>query len=272
MNEAWPEEQFCVSFSGGRTSGMMLIGLIQEYGPIPDNGRVLFQNTSREADETYEFIQRVSDFCDQEVIWLEFFQEKKYKPGFRVVDINTAKRDGSVFKNAMAYQGDWLPNMHRRWCTKNMKRLTMYRYMKSIGAKKFSNFVGIRADEGHRIKQVGDGIVTRLFPLADWNLDRGDVVEFWSKMPFDLELPYDKGKTIFGNCTGCFLKSEREIALLAKMRPEEFAWWEDLEHNSGSDFVLGRTYKQIREKVEKGEIVFSLEDYFCQKEDGECTE
>lgn len=268
----WPEEEFAISFSGGRTSGMMLLELLRKNGELPSRGHVIFQNTSREHPATYEFIQRVQEFSGQEIIWLEFFQEVIGKPSFRVVDFNSAARDGSVFDNAMKFgEGGFLPNAYRRYCSRKMKRLTMERYLKSLGAKRWSNFVGIRADESRRAKPSPEKNKTRLFPLVDWGVRKDEVREFWRNMPFDLTLPSKEGGTLFGNCTGCFLKSEEHLAILCKNRPKEFAWWEEAEKRAGATFRKGTSYREIREKVELGEGVFDLEGFFCQADGGDCT-
>lgn len=269
---SWPEEHFAISFSGGRTSGMMLIKLLEENGPLPDHGWAVFQNTSREHEATYEFIERIQDFCGNYIIWLEFHQTQSRKPGFRAVDFATAKRDGSVFENAVNFgEGGWLPNSVRRSCSRKMKRQTMERFLKSKGAKVWANYVGIRADEARRANPAPDSRVNRIFPLVEWGKTKEDVIEFWKKMPFDLGLDITDKGTLYGNCTGCFLKSELHLATLCRERPDEFAWWEKMEERHGSTFKTGVSYKDIRKKVEKGDSVFDLEDYFCQADGGECT-
>lgn len=250
----------------------MLCSMVEQHGPVPEHGFVSFQNTGREDEATYRFVDRVSEHTGIDIVWLEFFQDKKYHPSFRVTDFSGASRNGEPFLMAMKGEGGWLPNRARRWCTRKMKRQSLERYMKRIlGWKSWISIVGMRADESKRVRQVADPKVTRLFPLSEAGWKKEDVAEFWAKMPFDLELPLVDGKTIGGNCRGCFLKSEHELALFCKRDPAEFAWWEKVERESGSTFKEKYSYADIRSKVEKGDIVFDLEDYFCQKDDGECT-
>ena len=63
-----------ISFSGGRTSGFMLYKIIQAYGgSLPDDIHVVFANTGKEAPETLDFVQEVSEKWDIEIHWLELY-------------------------------------------------------------------------------------------------------------------------------------------------------------------------------------------------------
>lgn len=57
-----------------------------------------------------------------------------------------------------------------------------------------------------------------LVELSDMN--KADVNAFWSKMPFDLEIPDH-----LGNCVFCFKKSLNKVALAMRDEPELFAQW-----------------------------------------------
>lgn len=66
-------EPFVVSFSGGRTSGLMLRKILDAYdGKLPDCGRVVFCNTGKERQETLDFVERCSIEWDVPVTWLEY--------------------------------------------------------------------------------------------------------------------------------------------------------------------------------------------------------
>lgn len=269
----WPDELFSLSFSGGRTSGYMLVRLIELAGPVPDRGVVSFQNTGKEHPATLEFVRRVAEYTETDVRWLEFYQDRKYHPLARLTSYDNASRSGEPFVMAMEWESGWLPNQHRRWCTKKMKFETLKRHLLSLGWRRWENLIGIRADEPSRLGYTRHRRVTRRFPLAELGVTVDDVAAFWKSMPFDLELPTDMGRNYAGNCTGCFLKSELDLALLCRNDPEEFSWWEGLEARSGSTFKKGWSYADLRRRVESGDSdrKFGTEGYFCQASGGECT-
>ena len=62
MSYILPDDNVCVSFSGGRTSAFMLYKILEAQNwVLPERCRVVFTNTGREMPETYDFVQRCSD-------------------------------------------------------------------------------------------------------------------------------------------------------------------------------------------------------------------
>lgn len=125
-----------------------------------------------------------------------------------------------------------------------------------------------------------DGAATIWRPLIAAKIDKRAVSNFWSRQPFDLRLPNINGRTQLGNCDGCFLKSERARAALARDFPERAAWWqrmEELAANMGArgtqaQFREEVTYAQIADMVDRqGDWIFDQDGYLCQADDGECT-
>lgn len=103
------------------------------------------------------------------------------------------------------------------------------------GWSEWINTVGIRADEQRRIKPEDDKQKDRWYtwqPLNHAKVTRHMVVDFWRRMPFDLRLDAVNGNSALGNCDGCFLKSERTLAMLARDYPERHEWWERQEANA----------------------------------------
>ena len=60
-------------------------------------------------------------------------------------------------------------------------------------------------------------------------MSKREVANFWRRQPFDLDLPNVDGNCWLGNCDGCFLKSEANVAALARDYPDRHAWWEEQE-------------------------------------------
>src|ERR1700722_9767376 len=82
------DEPAIISFSGGRTSGLMLWSILQAYGgSLPDNIKVCFANTGKEREETLDFIQACAGHWHTHITWLEFDSIEEYN--YRVVGHNS---------------------------------------------------------------------------------------------------------------------------------------------------------------------------------------
>jgi len=259
-----PEGNTLISFSGGRTSGYMLHQILEANGGLPETAKVTFANTGREMPETLDFVQECSDRWNVPITWLEYI---KAKPKFQVVSHNSAARNGEPFEQVIATKSKYLPNQAQRYCTQEMKVLTIKRYLVSQGWKNWTNTVGIRADEAHRAKPSKDKRWTSWFPLNDAQVSVQDVNKFWQSQQFDLRVM--KGG---GNCDGCFLKSEATLAAMWREQPDRMQWWADQEAAANGTFHKTRSYQQLGSFVSRqGDWIFDDEAFLCQADDGECT-
>lgn len=271
-----------IAFSGGRTSAFMLHQILQANEGLPDRAAVLFQNTGREMPETLDFVQEVADRWGVHITWLEY---RRGNPGFEVVSHNSAARNGEPF-DALIDAKQYLPNKVARFCTAELKVRPAKKYLVSLGWGRWATAVGIRADEARRIKRgPTKERWDNWYPLADAGVSRRDVADFWARQPFDLRLPNVRGNCWLGNCDGCFLKSERSQAVLARDYPERHAWWEAAEARiSAAQIAKGKradngrfssrfSKRELREFMEKqGDWALSTDGALCQTSEGECTE
>lgn len=264
-----PEGNVQIAFSGGRTSGYMLHQILAAHGGLPERAEVCFQNTGREMPETLDFINECSVRWNVPVTWLEYRPEA---PRFAIVNHNSASRNGEPFE-ALIRKRKFLPNRVSRFCTAELKVHCASRYARSRGWEKWTNVVGIRADEARRIPTKPQKERWQPWhPLFYAGVTKADVVAFWSGMPFDLRLQNIGGRTPLGNCDGCFLKSEANRAALAREYPERFAWWVDIETKFGSTFRPAEPYAGLARFVSsQGDWIFDETGYLCQSDEGECV-
>lgn len=272
-----PDGNVQIAFSGGRTSAYMLRQILDANGGLPTDGRVrvMFQNTGREMPETLDFVQEVGERWNVPITWLEY---RPTAPLFEVVNHNSASRDGETFE-ALIRRRKFLPNQQARFCTVELKVRTAKRYLRSLGWDRWTNACGIRADEPHRLnKPAPRDRWTVWTPLANANVGRADVASFWEAQSFDLRLPNVRGNCWLGNCDGCFLKSEANIAAFTRDFPKRAEWWERMETlagslTSGSAAHWSKRYTRadMREYVERqGDWALSTEGALCQQDHGEC--
>src|SRR6056300_691121 len=133
------------SFSGGRSSAMMLDVLHENYN---DEIFTVFCNTGMEHPATLDFVKACGDRWGIDA-WLEYDGKKSY----RVVDYETASRNGEPFAQLIEDR-KYLPNMVARFCTSELKVLTIERYLKDIGIFDYDMAVGIRGDEPRRLAKM----------------------------------------------------------------------------------------------------------------------
>jgi hypothetical protein len=236
-----------ISFSGGRSSAMML-KLLADEG-LRDDDHVLFANTGKEREETLYFVHEVETRWQIKVVWIEGVFNKYdlekgdtmiSSVGFRVVDYDTANRDGAPF-SAMI---DWVncgrvPSRNARFCTKYLKIVPMHRYLESIGVSDFDTVMGIRFDEPMRYRKYKGGAT---FPLVDFRVSLADVFRFWSQQPFDLRL-----RQFEGNCDLCHLKSLKKLKTIIADEPQRADWWIMQELKTDSTFLSdGLSFENLR--------------------------
>jgi 3'-phosphoadenosine 5'-phosphosulfate sulfotransferase (PAPS reductase)/FAD synthetase len=261
-----PDGNVQIAFSGGRTSGYLLHEILKANGGLPDQVVVSFQNTGREMPQTLDFVKEVGARWGVNIVWLEY---REKKPLFEIVTYETASRDGEPFE-ALIRKKSAIPNQQKKFCSVQLKTLTAKRYLVSIGWEKWTSAIGFRADEMHR-KPFVDNRATNWTPLRDAGVSRHDVVRFWKTQPFDLRLPSVRGKTVGGNCDGCFLKSEAWLAALSRDFPERAAWWERRETDTDYQFSDRFSRAELRRYMDRqGDFALSTEGVLCQKDGGEC--
>ena len=221
------DEPTVISFSGGRTSAYMLWRVLQSNNGLPDQAKAVFCNTGKEDEATLRFVHDCSVNWGIPIIWLEY---RVAEVPFEVVNFETSSRNGEPF-SALIKKKNYLPNPVARFCTVDLKILTLERYIKSIGWAEYENMIGIRADEPRRVAKIranpSDGRkgVSRFMPLAQVGVQKEDISQFWKSQDFDLGLPNIGGVTYHGNCDLCFLKGASQLMSLIAEKPERAVWW-----------------------------------------------
>ena len=253
----------------------MLNAIMEANGGLPDRCKVVFSNTGREMPQTLDFVQEVSDRWGVPIVWVEYRGEM---PLFEVVNHNSASRDGEPFE-ALIRRRSYLPNQDARFCTAELKVRPAKRYLVGLGWKRWTSAVGIRADEPLRLdKPQHKERWTVWHPLAAAGVSKHDVAAFWRRQSFDLRLPNIRGRCPLGNCDGCFLKSEANLAALARDYPERHEWWERMEAlasslTSGTGGTFSKRYSrgEMRDFIERqGDMAFA-DGVLCQADGGECV-
>jgi 3'-phosphoadenosine 5'-phosphosulfate sulfotransferase (PAPS reductase)/FAD synthetase len=221
-------------------------------GQLPNEAKVIFCNTGKEEEATLKFVNDCSRHWNVEITWLEFAVVNDIKIP-KVVNYQTASRNGEPFDAVIKWFEPTLPNGRARYCSSQMKTRTMHRHLRSIGWTEWDSFIGIRADEPRRVAKFRanphpeNKHETVHMPLVPANVSSKDVGNFWKNQTFDLELPNMNGKTMHGNCDLCMLKPKSQVLSLIKEKPERALWWIKQEeeaakrcHGDGKFFAIDR--------------------------------
>ncbi len=145
-NESLPH---VVKFSGGRTSGMLLLLLLEASLLKAERGDVVvFNNTSAEHPKTYEFARRCKEFAERKhglpFFWLEYQTYEDARggeytrlPSWRLVNAEPRSESnpegyhwrGEVYEELLSWTG-FVPNLFQRTCTQSLKLETTRAFLK----------------------------------------------------------------------------------------------------------------------------------------------
>jgi len=242
-----------ISFSGGRTSAYMLRMILDAHGgTLPDDVHVTFANTGKEREETLRFVHECATRWNVRVRWLEWRTRTGDVEGrFEEVGFNSASRNGEPFEGLIEAKS-YLPNSVMRFCTDELKIKVMKHFMVSLGYARWTNIIGLRADEMHRVAKSrsrsdsGKERWVNALPLADAGVSVRDVTAFWMQQDFNLQLlPFE------GNCDACFLKARPKLFEVERTAPGTLQWWADMETKAGATFRPEYGYQSLIEAVQR---------------------
>lgn len=243
---------------------MLLYKILEAHGGnLPKDIAVIFANTGREMPATLDFVRDMGAAWSVGIEWVEF--QHGYDVGgargrrwrwAEAVDYNSASRNGEPF-DRMLESKKIVPDRARRFCTTELKVLTIERHVRaSRHWRRWQNVVGFRVDEGGRIDKKRNleahspGRFWSTFPLDVAGIDELDVAKFWAGQPFDLQLDADGDG---GNCDGCFMFSSARIGRMFQKYPARMEWWPKVEQAYGTKTMRPKqSYASIRDAALAG--------------------
>ena len=248
-----------VSFSGGRTSAYLVYLMEQKRINEGWDVEYVFIDTGAEHPKTYDFVRNVAEHFDINltVLKAKVHPEKGKGNSWQEITLDEMGWDLSTIKAHMAKYGNFTIN--RPNCTDRLKSVVSDKWRNDkFGKGNFATLLGIRADEQHRIRFTDETVdlfdkkhkrnPQNIKYLANISsAAKADILEFWSNMPFDLELPEH-----LGNCVFCIKKSDAKLALAARDEPELYKEWSEAlegEHvrlMPADKYGIGKAYRKWR--------------------------
>jgi len=265
-------ERLVISFSGGRSSAVMLDQVLHKMGDERDIV-IAFANTGKEEEETLRFVDAVDkNFCQPKgykVHWLEaiIHHGERKAPTAKEVTYETADRTGAPFEEAIKKHGIF--NKSYPNCTGRLKDEPLNWWVRNVvGWKRgtYDTAIGIRADEIDRVSVRKDEM-RWIYPLAEWGFRKRDVSQYMDRFEWDLKLPGDH----WGNCDVCWKKSFRKLMTRAQEDESVFDWWAEMEEKHGH-ITRGKEQSEDRvffrdKKSAKDIVKMSKEENFEPYED-----
>ena len=219
-----------VSFSGGKDSTAMLLGMLERSMPID---AILFCDTGMEFPEMYDHIALVEKVIDRQITRLRADVTFEY--------LMAEKPCGGTER--LGYM--W-PGPKARWCTTRFKDEPRSAYLRTIGGgHSIIEYVGLAADEGHRIARKGNKGCHH--PLADWGMTEEDALQYCYDLGFDWGGLYRRFKRV--SCWCCPLQSLRALRALYRYHP---ALWSRL--RAMDDREIERGCRQFRQDYSVAEL------------------
>jgi len=119
--------RLAISFSGGRSSAVMLYLCLKKYRDTHDI-LITFANTGCEHEETLRFVNAVDrNFADGKVVWIEsVIGPEGVGAKAKVVNYETAARGGEPFETFIAKHG--VPGPSHPQCNSRLKADPMLDY------------------------------------------------------------------------------------------------------------------------------------------------
>lgn len=247
-------KRILISFSGGKTSAYMTWCLLKKYEAIwsPEHNMflgieridgmvmtveilVIFANTSKEEPETLDFIRDCDFNFGFNTIWIEAVV-KEYNTGtnYRIVNYETACRDGSVFEAVIAKYG--IPNVENLHCTRELKTGPITKLVRDYGWDNLTYYtaIGYRIDEPKRWKKKkqreNQAAKKHIYYFVDEKpTTKPQINGWWSFQNFNLQLEEHQG-----NCDLCYKKSENKLMAIVGCHPKKALWWENMELKYGN--------------------------------------
>ena len=163
-----------VSFSGGKDSTAMLLGMVERKIPIDC---VLFCDTGIEFPQMYEHISKVENAVGMPITRVK--SEQSFEHLLLECPIERKENSLSVKQGGNSSNGYSWAGPKMRWCTSRLKDVPREKYLKPLREKyNIIEYVGIAADEQFRLERKRNKSANHVHPLIEWGMTEADCLNY----------------------------------------------------------------------------------------------
>lgn len=237
-------EYYAASFSGGKDSTAMVLRLLELGEPLDE---VVFCDTTMEFPALIRHVEKVKQVVEAAGVK---FTTLRAPHDFRYLMLEQPiERKNPELVGLLGYS--WA-GPRTRWCTRHLKSDILEGY-KREKSKTYTlrQYIGLAADEGHRLNRKQNQDPTHRHPLVEWGWTEADALDYCYKKGYDWEGLY----TIFDrvSCWCCPLQPLAELRLLRKHFPDLWAQLGELDRQTYRNFKEGKSVEHLDKR-------FALED------------
>ena len=228
-----------VSFSGGKDSTAMLLGMIERGMQIDC---ILFCDTGLEFPAMYEHINRVEKYIGRPITRIK----ADYSYEYLMFDIPVRRKADSpiVKRYGAGCHGYGWPGPRQRWCTTRLKDVPRERFLRDLRKQyDVKEYVGIAADEQYRLDRKRNKCANHVHPLADWKMTEADCLKYCYDIGFDWGGLYEHFKRV--SCWCCPLQSLAELRQLYKFYPDLWMKLKDWDKRTWRNFRADYSVEQL---------------------------
>ena len=208
-----------VSFSGGKDSTAMLLGMLDRKMPVD---AVVFCDTGMEFPEMYDHIDRVEKAIGRQITRLKADVTFEYLMSEKPV-------------SGTSRLGYMWPGPRARWCTTELKEVPKDAFVRSQrGERSVIEYVGLAADETRRMERKCNRKANKRHPLADWGMTEADALRYCYDHGYDWGGLYRHANRV--SCWCCPLQDLGRLRFLYRYHP---ALWRRLREMDDREIERG---------------------------------
>ena len=207
--------------SGGKDSSALAIYMRDKYPEI--DMEYVFNDTQKELDETYAYLEKIQYYLGKEVIRL------------------TSDSNDRGFDHWLKMYRGLLPSANMRWCTRMLKIEPFERYIKNDPT---NLYIGIRADELREGLISTKPNITPIYPFKEDGIVMEDVIQILEESGVGVP-DYYSWRSRSG-CYFCFFQRKIEWVGLLRNHPDRFQQAKDYENaQEGFTWNLGESLDEL---------------------------
>lgn len=248
--------KYCLSLSFGKDSLAMLLRILEEGYPLDC---VLYVELGAEFDAVKALVERIR------VLLLEKnIPFRVIRPDMSMTDMmlvyDITKRDGG-HQEGLGWCGGPC-----RWGTAVKLQLLNRAYREHFGNEAVVEYVGISADESHRINRERNGNRIKIYPLVEWGMSEMDCLSFCHERGYYWNEVVDgKAYELYDlldrvSCKYCVNKNLKELRNMYHKLPHVWSELKDLQQKIYMPFKKGLTVEDLEDRFRKEDSWMSIYD------------